>query len=137
MEIIDFDAVLRELNARTENTLMQTLGIVYTKAGEYFLEAVMPVNERVHQPYGFLHGGASMALAESVGSAASHLFAKQNVLGLEFSANHIKTLRSGVVTARAEAVHLGRSTHLWQISVTDQDGRLISQCKLTNIVLAK
>ncbi|MCH8546689.1 MAG: hotdog fold thioesterase [Cryomorphaceae bacterium] len=135
MENLDFDAIVRELNVRTENTLMKTLGITYTRAGENFLEATMPVNETVHQPYGLLHGGASMALAESVGSAASHMFARQKVLGLEFSANHLKTLRSGVVTARAEAIHLGRRTHLWSIRITDQDGRLISQCKLTNIVL--
>jgi 1,4-dihydroxy-2-naphthoyl-CoA hydrolase len=131
------DEILQQLNARTENTLMHTLNITYTKIGDRFLEATMPVNSSVHQPYGYLHGGASMALAESVGSAASHIFAEKGtkVLGLEFSANHVKTIRTGVVTARAEAVHLGRSTHLWQIRVSDENGNLISLCKITNIVL--
>ncbi|MCC5918235.1 MAG: PaaI family thioesterase [Cryomorphaceae bacterium] len=137
MENLNFDAILHELNVRTKDTLMGTLEIRYTAIGNTYLEAVMPVNSRVHQPYGYLHGGASMALAESVASAASHVFAEPNkkVLGLEFSANHLKTIREGQVTARAEIVHKGKTTHLWQIRITDQDNQLISLCKLTNIVL--
>jgi len=135
---MEWNKILDKLNERTANTLMHTLNITYTNIGDGFLEATMPVDARVHQPYGYLHGGASMALAESVGSAASHIFAGKDtkVLGLEFSANHLKTMQSGVVTARAEAVHLGRSTHLWQIRVTDEEGNLISLCKITNIVLS-
>jgi 1,4-dihydroxy-2-naphthoyl-CoA hydrolase len=139
MDTLDFEHVVRELNERTPNTLMQTLDIRYTLAGKYFLEATMPVNSKVHQPYGYLHGGASMALAESVASAASQVFAGygNKVLGMEFSANHLKTMRTGMVTARAEAIHMGKTTHLWEIRITDEENNLISLCKLTNIVLSK
>ena len=102
------------------------------------LKAVMPVNDRVHQPMGLLHGGASVSLAESVGSAASMMlidYNVQGVVGIEISANHVKSKRSGVVTGTAELVHKGRTTHLWQIRIEDEEGQLISLCKLTNMVI--
>lgn len=127
-------------NEFAKNTLMETLEIVYTDAGEGFLEAKMPVNSRVHQPMGLLHGGATVALAESVGSAASLLFVNpeiQEVRGIEISANHLRSKREGVVTGTARIVHQGRSLHLWEVRVTDENGKLISLCKITNMVLPR
>lgn len=134
------DKALKLCNDYSKNTLMETLEIVYTDAGEDFLEAKMPVNPRVHQPMGLLHGGASVALAESVGSAASLLFVNpqlQEVRGIEISANHLRSKREGVVTGTARIVHQGRSLHLWEVKITDEEGRLISLCKITNMVLSK
>ena len=119
---------------------MQTLNIEYTDAGEDFLVATMPVNSSVHQPMGLLHGGASVALAESVGSAASMLFVNSElseIRGIEISANHLKAKRDGMVTATARIVHKGRSIHLWEIKITDENNALISLCKLTNMVLPR
>lgn len=127
-------------NEYAKNTLMETLEIVYTDAAEGFLEAKMPVNPRVHQPMGLLHGGATVALAESVGSAASLMFINpelQEVRGIEISANHLRSKREGVVTGTAKIIHQGRSLHLWEIKVTDEEGRLISLCKITNMVLPR
>ena len=100
----------------------------------------MPVNPAVHQPMGLLHGGASVALAESVGSAASFLFVNgehSEVRGIEISANHLKAKREGIVTATAKIIHKGKSIHLWEIRITDENDSLISLCKLTTMVLPK
>ncbi|MES2543519.1 MAG: PaaI family thioesterase [Bacteroidota bacterium] len=134
------EEILERCRQYVKNTLMETLEIEYIDAGEDFLMARMPVNPRVHQPAGILHGGASMALAESVGSAASILFInseKQEVRGIEFSANHLKSKREGVVYGTARIIHKGRSLHLWEIKITDENDALISICKLTNMVLPK
>ena len=134
------EEVLRLCNDWSKNTLMQTLEIEYIDAGEDFLTAKMPVNPRVHQPMGLLHGGASVALAESVGSAASIMFInpeKQEVRGIEISANHLKSKREGEVTATAKIIHKGRSLHLWEIRIVDEQDTLISLCKLTNMVLPR
>lgn len=119
---------------------METLQIVFVDAGEDFLQATMPVNSRIHQPMGLLHGGASVALAESVGSAASMLFVNNElseIRGIEISANHLKAKREGMITGTARIIHRGRSIHLWEIRITDEKGSLISLCKLTNMVLPK
>jgi 1,4-dihydroxy-2-naphthoyl-CoA hydrolase len=134
------DKILEFCNAFSKNTLMQTLKIEFIDAGDGFLVAKMPVNSSVHQPMGLLHGGASVALAESVGSAASHFFIDnktQEVRGIEISANHLKSIREGVVFGTARIIHKGRSLHLWEIKITDEAGNLISLCKLTNMVLMK
>lgn len=123
-----------------QNTLMETLEIEFTEVGEDYLKAKMPVNPRVHQPMGLLHGGASVALAESVGSAASLMFvdvSKYEIRGIEISANHLKSKREGTVFATAKIIHKGKTIHLWEIKITDEDDNLISLCKLTNIVLPK
>lgn len=136
----DKEKALKMCNEYSKNTLMQTLEITYTDAGEDFLEAKMPVNSRVHQPMGLLHGGASVALAESVGSAASLLFINPElfeVRGIEISANHLRSKREGIVTGTARIVHKGRSLHLWEVKITDEQDRLISLCKITNMVLSK
>lgn len=137
---MDKKDLLQKLNAMCANTLMETLQIRYTdiNTDEKWVKAEMPVNSRVHQPMGLLHGGASAALAESLGSAASTLFIniKENaILGIELSCNHLKSKRDGVISATAKALHLGRSTHLWEIRIEDENGNLISHCKLTNIIV--
>ena len=134
------DEILAFCTKLSQNTLMQTLEIEYIDAGEGFLTAKMPVNPRVHQPMGLLHGGASVALAESVGSAASIMFIdpeKFEVRGIEISANHLKSKREGVVFATAKIIHKGRSIHLWEIRIVDENDALISLCKLTNMVLPR
>ena len=132
--------ILEKLNSINKNTLMETLDISYTEVGPDYLVATMPVNERVHQPAGLLHGGASVALAESVGSAASHYFfrdEKTEVRGIEINANHVRSVREGLVKATARIIHKGRTTQLWDIRIEDEAGNLISICKLTCIVLER
>lgn len=134
----DKEKMLQLCNEWSKNTLMETLEIEYIDAGEDFLVATMPVNSRVHQPMGLLHGGASVALAESVGSAASIMFVnpeKQEVRGIEISANHVRSKREGMVTATAKILHKGASIHLWEIRIVDENEKLISLCKLTNMIL--
>ena len=134
----DKKTVLERCNLYSKNTLMETLEIEFIDAGEDFLVAKMPVNPRSHQPMGLLHGGASVALAESVGSAASMLFInpeESEIRGIEISANHLRSIKEGIVFGTAKIVHRGRTLHLWEIKITDEEGRLISLCKLTNMVL--
>jgi 1,4-dihydroxy-2-naphthoyl-CoA hydrolase len=136
----DKQKILDYCNGFSATTLMGTLHIEYVDAGEDFLVATMPVNPSVHQPMGLLHGGATVALAESVGSAASMLFVNSDlfeVRGIEIAANHLKSKRDGIVTATAKIIHKGRSIHLWEIRIVDENGSLISLCKLTNMVLPK
>ncbi|MES2410464.1 MAG: PaaI family thioesterase [Bacteroidota bacterium] len=136
----DKDKILQLCNDWCKNTLMETLEIEYIDAGEDFLTAKMPVNPRVHQPMGILHGGASVALAESVGSAASMLFInpeKQEARGIEISANHLKSKREGTVFCTAKIIHQCRSIHLWEIKITDEEGKLISLCKLSNMIIPR
>ena len=136
--IFDKETVLARCNLYSKNTLMETLQIEYIDAGEDFLVAKMPVNSRIHQPMGLLHGGATVALAESVGSAASMLFINPEeceIRGIEISANHLRSIKDGIVFGTARIVHKGRTLHLWEIKITDEEGRLISLCKLTNMVL--
>lgn len=136
----DKEKILHFCNSISKNTLMETLNIKYIDAGPDYLTASMPVNPVVHQPMGLLHGGASVALAESVGSAASFLFVngeQSEVRGIEISANHLKAKREGIVTATAKIIHKGKSIHLWEIRITDEKDSLISLCKLTTMVLPK
>ena len=136
----DKEKILHYCNEISKNTLMETLNIKYVDAGKDFLVATMPVNPSVHQPMGLLHGGATVALAESVGSAASMLFINpelSEVRGIEISANHLKSKREGMVTATARIIHKGRSIHLWEIKIVDERDSLISLCKLTTMVLPK
>lgn len=134
------EEMIQLCNQWSKKTLMETLEIEYIDAGEDFLKAQMPVNSRVHQPMGLLHGGASVALAESVGSAASLLFInpeKQEVRGIEISANHVRSKREGMVYCTAKIVHKGASIHVWEIRIVDEQERLISICKLTNMILSR
>ncbi len=134
------EELLDQFNAMMRNTLMETLEMKYVDVDPVkgMLKVSMPVNPRVHQPMGLLHGGASAAVAESVGSAASCLFADPGeyaILGIELSCNHIKSKREGMIYGSANIIHKGRSTHLWEIRITDEEDRLISHCKLTNMIV--
>ena len=134
------EKILQVCNEVRHNTLMQTLDIEYIDLGENWLMARMPVTPKVYQPDGILHGGATVALAESVASAASYIFVdaqKFQVRGIEISANHVRSISEGFVFARASLIHKGRTTQLWEIKVTDQEGLMISLCKLTTIALPK
>lgn len=135
------EKVLAMCNAFSkENTLMATLDMEFIDAGPDFLKAKMPVTPKVHQPMGLLHGGASVALAESVGSAASLMFIdtdEREVRGIEISANHLKAKREGTVYGTARIVHKGGTIHLWEIRITDENDNLVSLCKLTNMVLPR
>lgn len=131
---------LSVLNDMNKSTLMETLDIEFVDVGENFVTAKMPVGKKVHQPYGILHGGATAALAETVGSCASALFIDTTtkvVKGIELSINHLKSKKEGVVYGIAKPIHKGITTHLWEIRIEDEEGNLISLCKLTNIVLDK
>ncbi len=132
--------ILDACNSIIKNTLMETLQIEYVDVTKNSLTARMPVNARVHQPNGILHGGASVALAESVGSVAVFVFlgAKDvSIRGLEIAANHIKSVKDGYIYATAKALHKGRTTQLWQIKITNEQGELVCLSKLTTITLPK
>ena len=134
------EKILKVCNEIRKGTLMETLDIEYIDVGENFLIAKMPVTPKVHQPDGVLHGGASVALAESVGSAASYVFLDGQsffVRGIEIAANHVRSVKEGFVFARATIIHKGRTTQLWEIRITDEEDHLISLCKLTTIALPK
>ncbi|MCB0475554.1 MAG: hotdog fold thioesterase [Flavobacteriaceae bacterium] len=133
-------AQLKKLNELSKNTLLETLDIRYTDVGSDFLTATMPVTAKVYQPAGILHGGATIALAETVGSTAAYLSIdtdRAEVRGLELTANHIRSLKEGMITATARPVHKGRTTQLWEIRIVDEHNKLVSVCKLTTIVLSK
>ncbi|MFO7745872.1 MAG: hotdog fold thioesterase [Psychroflexus sp.] len=137
---MDKQKILNQCNAYNKNTLMETLDITYVDVGEDFLIAKMPVTPKVHQPDGVLHCGAMVALAESVGSAACFVFLDTDnfmIRGLEISANHVRSLSEGDVFATAKFIHKGRTTQVWDIKLTDVEGRLISAVKLTTIALPK
>ncbi|MEK9787853.1 MAG: hotdog fold thioesterase [Flavobacteriaceae bacterium] len=126
--------VLELTNAICKNTLMETLEIEYIDFGEDFLTAKMPVTPRVHQPDGVLHGGATAALAESVGSAAVFILNKNpeaKVRGIEITANHLKSVKSGFIYATAKPIHLGKTIQLWEINIVNEDQEKIAVCKLT------
>lgn len=134
------ELILKKMNGSEKESLMRTLEIDFVDVGEDFLIARMPVTPKLHQPDGVLHGGATFALAESVGSAAAFLFNKtQNpmVRGIEMSGNHLKGISQGFVYAEAMAIHNGRTTQIWEIKVTNEAGDLISSCKLTTLTLPK
>lgn len=125
-------------NELTENTMMSHLGIEFTRVDKNSVEAIMPVTQNHIQPMGLLHGGASLALAESVGSVGSAMQVdteKYAVVGLNMSANHIKSASVGEqVRAEAQIIHRGRSTHVWNINILNEQDQLISSCRLTNYI---
>jgi 1,4-dihydroxy-2-naphthoyl-CoA hydrolase len=131
---------LDKINDFNKNTILEVLEIKVVDFGEDSLVATMPVGPRVHQPFGVLHGGASCVLAESVGSIASNLcldHEKQYAAGLEINANHIRPVKDGMLTATARKVHLGSSTHIWNIEIVDDKNNLVCASRLTMVVLNK
>lgn len=136
---MDKETKLAALNAMRKNTLIEVLDIRFSDVGEGFLEAQMPVTVKVHQPYGILHGGASIALAETVGSVLSATdidFKKQKSVGMQMTANHLRPKREGEVTARAEFVKKGKTTHLIKIEIRDEAGNMVSYCHLTTSIVS-
>ncbi|WP_210464480.1 hotdog fold thioesterase [Rufibacter roseolus] len=132
------DVTLEQLNAWNKNTLGEHLGMEYTEIGDDFLIGRMPVDHRTHQPLGLLHGGASVALAETLGSVGATMFldlSKQYCVGLEINANHIKSVRSGYVYGKASAIHIGRKTQVWEIRITSEAGDLVCISRITMAVL--
>tara|TARA_B100000767_G_scaffold236983_1_gene230981 strand:- start:10595 stop:11011 length:417 start_codon:yes stop_codon:yes gene_type:complete len=132
--------LLKMMNTSEKESLMRTLEIDFVDVGDDFLVARMPVSPKLHQPDGVLHGGATFALAESVGSAASYLFNKSKdptVRGIEMSGNHLKGISEGYVYAKAVPIHNGRMTQIWEVKITNEEGALISCCKLTTLTLPK
>jgi len=126
------------LNRALKNTLGETLNMQVTEIGDDFLRMTMPVNKTTHQPLGLLHGGASMALSESVASLAASLcldISKQYPVGAEINANHLRSIREGIVTATARPFHIGRRSHVWDIQIRDEQERLICISRMTASIL--
>ena len=134
-----FQPSLEELN-KTSNTMLGHLGIEFSEVGDDFLRARMPVDHRTHQPYGLLHGGASVTLAETLGSTGAMMCvdpARYQVVGLEINANHVRGVREGWVTGTARPLHRGKSTQLWEIKIVEGAGKLVCVSRITLAVLEK
>jgi 1,4-dihydroxy-2-naphthoyl-CoA hydrolase len=134
----DTKPVADAFNAMNAGTINATLGIEVTEVGDDYLRGTMPVDQRTHQPYGILHGGASVVLAESLGSAGAALCVdsgRYRVVGLDINANHLRAVSGGHVTGTATPIHLGRTTQVWSIELRDDDGRMTCICRLTIAVL--
>ncbi|MFT3824097.1 MAG: hotdog fold thioesterase [Chitinophagaceae bacterium] len=129
---------LEQLAALGKDTMGEHLGIEFAEIGDDYLKARMPVDQRTKQPYGLLHGGASCVLAETIGSIASALVVDQSkfiCVGLEINANHIRSAREGFVTGTATPLHLGNSTHVWDIKIHDEQQKLVCVSRLTVAIL--
>jgi len=140
MRIFNDGITLQQLNALASNTLAENLGIEFSAIGDDYLEAKMPVDSRTHQPFGLLHGGASVALAETLGSVAASWCIDQKTqfcVGLEINANHVRGVKSGFVTGTAKAVHIGKKTQVWEIRITDEKNDIVCISRLTVAVLDK
>lgn len=131
---------LDQINQSGRNTMTEFLGIVFTEIGEDHLAAIMPVDERTKQPMGLLHGGANVVLAETLGSVASSLtldLTKQTCVGLEINANHLRGVKSGIVTGTTKPIHIGKSTQVWEIRITNELGQLCCISRITMAILDK
>ncbi|HEX3024542.1 MAG TPA: hotdog fold thioesterase [Chitinophagaceae bacterium] len=134
------DISIDQLNQLNKNNLGEHVGIQFTEIGDNYLKATMPVDHRTTQPYGLLHGGASAALAETLGSVASALVIdtdKNICVGLEINANHVRGVKNGLVTGTVTPIHIGASTHVWEIKIHDEKEKLICISRLTVAVLIK
>lgn len=131
---------LDQINARNPNTLNASLGIRFTDIGDDYVRGTMPVDARTHQPYGLLHGGASVALAETLGSFGAMLTldpAVEAAVGLDINANHVRGVTSGTVTGTARPLHIGRSTQVWEIRIEDEQRKLVSISRITMAVVPR
>lgn len=131
---------LASLKDMSRNTMVEHLGITFTAIGDDYIEATMPVDHRTHQPLGMLHGGASLALAETLGSVAGHSCldnTKQYCVGIEINANHIKSVREGIVTGRTTPIHIGKRTQVWEIRITNEQKELVCISRITLAVIDK
>jgi 1,4-dihydroxy-2-naphthoyl-CoA hydrolase len=140
MSIFTTDLTLEALNKLSRNTMAEQIGIEFTSIGEDFLEAKMPVDHRTHQPFGMLHGGASVALAETMGSVAATCcvdVTNQFCVGLEINANHLKSVRSGFVKGITRPIHIGKKTQVWDIRIYTEQDDLVCISRITLAVLDK
>lgn len=131
---------LDKMNASSKDTMMEVLGIEYLVVEPGFIKAKMPVDKRTLQPFGILHGGASVALAETIGSIGSAILVADldaEVRGAGITANHVKAVKSGWVFGEARTIHVGKNTHIWDIQIKDEAGDLVSTARLTNFILLK
>lgn len=126
---------LDAIHSLSRNTIANHLGIEFIEIGADYIVAKMPVDHRTHQPFGILHGGASVVLAETLGSIASYLClkdpTKEQAVGLEINANHIRSVKEGFVYGKVTPIHIGRSTHIWEIRITNQENKLVCVSRLT------
>lgn len=141
-EIIWFDKDLQinDIQSYGDNNLGAHLGMAFAELGPDYLKGTMPVDHRTRQPYGLLHGGASVALAETLGSVASALVvdhSKFMCVGLEINANHVRSARNGFVTGTCTPVHLGKSTHVWDIRIHDERDKLVCISRLTVAIIKR
>jgi 1,4-dihydroxy-2-naphthoyl-CoA hydrolase len=133
-------ATLEQLTERARNTLAEHIGIRITEIGADYLRATMPVNPHTHQPNGILHGGASVALAETIGSVAANLcvdMEKFVCVGQEINANHVRSVASGLVTGTARPFHIGGRSQVWGIEIRDESDRLICVSRITMAVVER
>jgi len=131
---------LEALNRRCAHTMSDFLGIRFTEIGDDYLKATMPANERTQQPMGIVHGGANVVLAETIASTGANAvvdFAQFYCVGLEINANHIRSVRSGLVTAIARAVHVGRTTQIWHIDLLNEENKLTCVSRMTAAVVKR
>lgn len=129
-----------DINPLGKNTMGEHIGLHFSEIGEDYLKATMPVDHRTHQPYGLLHGGASAALAETLGSVSSALVIDQEkfiCVGIEINANHVRSVRSGFVTGTCTPIHIGATTHVWDIRIHDERNKLVCVSRLTVAILKK
>ena len=138
--MININTPIDQLNKLSEGTLIKQLHIEYLEVDDGIVKARMPVNERTKQPMGILHGGANLALAETIGGLGSVLIVdldKYDVRGSQISANHLGTAHSGWVFAEAKIIHRGKNTHVWNIDIIDEEGKMVSTCRLTNFIIRR
>ncbi|HWC53685.1 MAG TPA: hotdog fold thioesterase [Chitinophagaceae bacterium] len=136
----DKELSVEKLKSFSPDTMAQHLGIEWEDVGDDFLKAKMPVDHRTKQPYGLLHGGASCALAETIGSVASAMVidhSKFYCVGIEINANHIRSAREGFVMGVAKPLHLGATTHVWDIKIYDEKEKLVCVSRLTVAILQR
>jgi 1,4-dihydroxy-2-naphthoyl-CoA hydrolase len=140
MGIFKTTLTVKDLNDLSSNTLAEHLGIEFLAIGDDFLEARMPVDARTHQPFGMLHGGASVVLAETMGSVAASLCVdgtKQYCVGLEVNANHVRAVMNGFVFGITKPVHVGKRTHVWEIRISNEQADLVCISRITMAVIDK
>lgn len=140
MALFNPNVTTETLNRMSVNTMVTHLGIEFTRIGDDFIEARMPVDHRTHQPLGLLHGGASVVLAETLGSVAATCcvdMSKQYCVGLEINANHIKSVREGFVTGITRPIHVGKKTQVWEIKISNEQNELVCVSRITMAVIDK
>ena len=136
--IFPADVQLESLRQMSKNTMVSHLGIEFVEVGDNYIMATMPVDHRTHQPMGLLHGGASVALAETLGSIGATMtldLRKQYAVGLEINTNHLRSVRSGIVTGKASPIHIGRTTQVWSIEITNEENKKVAISRITMAIL--